>query len=322
MARSGSGVRRRAEPADLRVGRHADADEFARGTAPVAVGQRGVVAEALQRLGERCGVVARVVDRARGRLVREGVRRDQVAPPHLDAVEPELRRDRVHHPLDVVGGLRASGSAVGIGRHGVRVHGGHVPGDRGDPVRPRGQELGQGRDHRAHHGREGAQVGDRAAAQRGDDPLRSVRRFHVFDVPAPVGGVHQILNARLRPLHRPAKLARDPRQQTLLGKYKEYTPKASFARFVEKKPEYTHGVFWGMFDYMQGKVDAARAAMKQVIDNGGSLREARDAYFENASTTRVQLIQVTKDLNIQHGLADKAVQDTFDEYGKLPRYDT
>ena len=111
------------------------------------------------------------------------------------------------------------------------------------------------------------------------------------------------------------------RLEDLMDKYKEYTPKASFTRFVEKKPEYTHGVFWGMFDYMQGKVDAGRAAMKQVIDDGGSLREARDAYFEHASTTRVQLIQVTKDLNIQYGLADPAVQDTFDEFGKLPRYD-
>ena len=111
------------------------------------------------------------------------------------------------------------------------------------------------------------------------------------------------------------------RLEDLREKYKEFTPKASFARFVDKKPEYTHGVFWGMFDYMQGKVDAGRAAMKEVVDNGGSLREARDAYFEKASTTRVQLIQVTKDLNIQHGLADKDIQDTFDEYGKLPRYD-
>ena len=110
------------------------------------------------------------------------------------------------------------------------------------------------------------------------------------------------------------------RVQDLIDKTKEYTPQASFARFVEKKPEYIHAVFWGMFDYMQGKVDAARAAMKEVIENGGSLKEARDAYFEHASTKRVQLIQVVKDLNIQHGLADKSVQDTFDEYGKLPRF--
>lgn len=110
------------------------------------------------------------------------------------------------------------------------------------------------------------------------------------------------------------------RVQDLIDKTKDFTPQASFAKFVEKKPEYTHAVFWGMFDYMQGKVDAARAAMKEVIDNGGSLKEARNAYFEKASTKRVQLIEVVKDLNVQHGLADKTVQDTFDKYGKLPRY--
>jgi hypothetical protein len=33
----------------------------------------------------------------------------------------------------------------------------------------------------------------------------------------------------------------------------------------------------------------------------------------------VKLIQVVEDLNVEHGLAEKPVQDTFDEYGKLPR---
>ncbi len=118
-----------------------------------------------------------------------------------------------------------------------------------------------------------------------------------------------------------AKHRLEQRIQDLAEKTKEYTPKAAFTKFLEKKPEYTHTVFWGMFDYMQGKVDTARAAMKKVLDNGGSLKEARDAYFANAASTRVQLIQVVKDLNVQHGLADKSVQDTFDEFGKLPRYD-
>jgi len=112
----------------------------------------------------------------------------------------------------------------------------------------------------------------------------------------------------------------EQRIQDLAERTKEYTPKAAFTKFLEKKPQYTHSVFWGMFDYMQGKVDTARAAMKEVLDNGGSLKEARDAYFANAASTRVQLIQVIEDLNVQHGLADKSVQDTFDEFGKLPRY--
>jgi len=111
------------------------------------------------------------------------------------------------------------------------------------------------------------------------------------------------------------------RLDAFLLKYQDKMPKAAFAKFVEKKPDYVQGVFWGMFDYMQGKVSDARSAMKQVLDNGGSLKEARDAYFSHAATKRVQLIQVAEDLNVQQGLADKSVQDTFDNLGKLPRTD-
>ena len=109
------------------------------------------------------------------------------------------------------------------------------------------------------------------------------------------------------------------RLDAFLLKYQDKMPKAAYAKFVEKKPEFIRNVFWGMFDYMQGKVSDARSAMKQVLDNGGSLNEARDAYFSHASTKRVQLIQVVEDLNVQHGFAEKSVQDTFDEFGKLPR---
>jgi hypothetical protein len=113
----------------------------------------------------------------------------------------------------------------------------------------------------------------------------------------------------------------DEKLDAFIEKYRDVMPKAAYTKFVEKKPDYIQGVFWGMFDYMQGKVDSARAAMKAVLDNGGSLKEARDAYFEHASAKRVQLIQAVKDLNIQHGFADKSVQDIFDKNGKLPRSD-
>ncbi len=111
------------------------------------------------------------------------------------------------------------------------------------------------------------------------------------------------------------------RLDAFMIKYQDKMSKAAFTKFVEKKPDYIQGVFWGMFDYMQDKVDSARGAMKQVIDNGGSLTDARDAYFAHAQTKRVQLIQVVEDLNVEHGLAERNVQNTFDELGKLPRSD-
>ncbi|MFB5623066.1 MAG: hypothetical protein ACE5RF_03145 [Nitrosarchaeum sp.] len=103
--------------------------------------------------------------------------------------------------------------------------------------------------------------------------------------------------------------------------YQDYTPQASFTSFVTSKPVETHNVYWGMFNYQQEKVSDARKAMKAVLDNGGSLQEAREAYHDAAAIKRVQLIDMTKNLNIKHGLADNTVQSTFDKYGKLPRYD-
>jgi len=102
-------------------------------------------------------------------------------------------------------------------------------------------------------------------------------------------------------------------------KYKDQTPEAAFSSFVSKTPEKVHDVFWGMYDYQRMKVKAAQSAMKQVLDNGSSLQEVRDAYNSNAASKRTELIEVTKNLNIQYGLADSTVQLTFDRYGKLPR---
>jgi len=104
-------------------------------------------------------------------------------------------------------------------------------------------------------------------------------------------------------------------------KYKDHTPKASFTNFVSSKPVDTQNVYWDMFNYQQQKVSEARKAMKIVLENGGSLQEAREAYYNAGAVKRVQLIDITKDLNIKHGLADNTVQSAFDKYGKLSRYD-
>ena len=116
-----------------------------------------------------------------------------------------------------------------------------------------------------------------------------------------------------------ARLAED--LDRMNNKYKDHTPKAAFSSFVEKKPEKVHQVYWGMYDYQRAKVLAAQSAMKKVLDDGGSLQEARDAYHKTAASKRTELFEVTKNLNIQNGLADSDVQVTFDRYGKLPRSD-
>ncbi len=115
------------------------------------------------------------------------------------------------------------------------------------------------------------------------------------------------------------KLAQDISR--MHDKYKDHTPKAAFTSFVSSKPIETHNVYWDMFNYQQQKVIDARKAMKIVLENGGSLQDARNAYHNEAAIKRVTLIDMTKNLNVKYGLADEKVQSSFDKYGKLPRYD-
>jgi hypothetical protein len=115
------------------------------------------------------------------------------------------------------------------------------------------------------------------------------------------------------------KLAQDLNR--MHDKYKDNTPKASFTSFVSSKPIETHNVYWDMFNYQQQKVIDARKAMKTVLENGGSLQDARNAYHNEAAIKRVTLIDITKNLNVKYGLADEKVQSAFDKYGKLPRSD-
>jgi hypothetical protein len=103
--------------------------------------------------------------------------------------------------------------------------------------------------------------------------------------------------------------------------YEPYTPKNAFATFLTGVNGTQHGLYWDQFNYAQTKIQLAKTAQKDILSNGGTFQEAMAQYIRIASMTRAELIQVNMELNIKHGFADEKIQATFDEYGKLPRYD-
>jgi len=105
------------------------------------------------------------------------------------------------------------------------------------------------------------------------------------------------------------------------NKYEENSPRNAFARFVANFNATHHGIYWDQFEYMESKVDLARAAKQQIIDNGGSFKEAQREYIKYASMPRGEIIQKIIELNIKYGFSDSHTQASFDEEGKLPRYE-
>jgi hypothetical protein len=97
-----------------------------------------------------------------------------------------------------------------------------------------------------------------------------------------------------------------------------YTSRAAFERFVEDKPTAVQGVFWDQFEFKEMKVNAGRAALKDVIANGGTLNEARAAYHKAAETKRIELIEMNAQFNVKHNLAYYKEQLLFNSTGQLP----
>ncbi|GAB3841562.1 hypothetical protein GCM10027610_051040 [Dactylosporangium cerinum] len=99
----------------LHVARQPDAQRqgVGVGAAPGLLRAPRVVAEGLQRQVERGGVVAAVVPAAGRRLVREPVRRDEVAPAQLRRVEAEAIGEGVDRPFQGHGRLGPAGPRYG-----------------------------------------------------------------------------------------------------------------------------------------------------------------------------------------------------------------
>lgn len=104
-------------------------------------------------------------------------------------------------------------------------------------------------------------------------------------------------------------------------KYEDFTPRNAFASFIAKFNSTHHGIYWDQFEYMQEKVNLARATKQQVLNDGGSFLDAQREYIKYASMPRVDMIQKIIELNLKYNFAHKETQEDFDENGKLPRYD-
>lgn len=99
--------------------------------------------------------------------------------------------------------------------------------------------------------------------------------------------------------------------------WEKHSSRNAFDEFVSKKPSHVQGVFWDQFEFKEQKVKAGRIAMNQVLTNGGTMQDARNAYHNAASTQKVELIEMNAQFNIKHNLASYEEQQIFNSTGQV-----
>jgi len=99
--------------------------------------------------------------------------------------------------------------------------------------------------------------------------------------------------------------------------WEKHSSRNAFDKFVNKKPSYVQGVFWDQFEFKEEKVNAGRIAMNQVLANGGTMQDAKEAYNKAAATQKIELIEMNSQFNIKYNLADHAEQQIFNSTGQV-----
>ncbi len=173
------------------------------------------VVRAPQRLVQGGLVVAHVVRGARRRRERESVGRDQVLPPELRRIHPELRREHVHRAFDERRGLRAPRAAVRCDRGGVRHHAAAGARDGGEAI-DAGEHLLRSRGHEGAD-RVGAHVREELDAHPHEGAVARGPQLHPLDLRASVREVEHALRARFDPAHRSPQDLRRAGHHEVLG---------------------------------------------------------------------------------------------------------
>jgi hypothetical protein len=214
--RTDHGGRRDATP--LNVAGQADPTQLAlglRGREPL---DEIPIVGKLECLVEMGFVVARVVRQRHRRLVREGIRGDEVLAAQIGRITPRLARCGLDDGLEQVGGLGLARAAIGVDRGGVGVHRIDRAIDRGRLVLPGEQRGGQiGRDRRGEGREIGPHIRGGVHLERAEIAVGVHRQLGVGDVVTAVGVRHETLGALRGPLDRPPDLLRGQQADALLG---------------------------------------------------------------------------------------------------------
>lgn len=108
-------------------------------------------------------------------------------------------------------------------------------------------------------------------------------------------------------------------QEDLERMYKnneDFIPRAAFAKFVAKKPAEYHDFYWELFEYMYYKVTLARETRNEILEQGGTYREAQQIFIQIASMPKAERIWKVEQLSIKYGFTN--IISNIENYDALP----
>src|SRR5262245_48748480 len=158
------------------------------------------VAREFQRFVHVRGIVTRIEREPGGQLMRHGGSGDEIHPPHVGGIMPELSGEIVDHALDEECRLRVARPTVWTGWRTVRINTDHLGVDIRDVVRTGDRDTRvDGRHSGPHAERVRSDVREDARAESDDPAVATSGQLRVLDVITPMRRREKTLSAAFAP---------------------------------------------------------------------------------------------------------------------------
>ena len=87
-----------------------------------------------------------------------------------------------------------------------------------------------------------------------------------------------------------------------------FNPRNAFASFATQFDSGLQSIYWGQFNFTESKTNDGLAAFQQVLDAGGSIFDAKRAFYENASISQDEMNDLNNDLNAKYAKNNTSVK--------------
>jgi hypothetical protein len=92
--------------------------------------------------------------------------------------------------------------------------------------------------------------------------------------------------------------------QVFFEQFDPFKPRNVFSSFVSQFDTTIQTIYWAQFNFTEAKTREGYVALEQVLNNGGTMEEARKAFYEKAATPQSELNKLNDDLNAKYAKND------------------
>ncbi|HEX9846764.1 MAG TPA: hypothetical protein VGA92_09955, partial [Candidatus Nitrosotenuis sp.] len=102
--------------------------------------------------------------------------------------------------------------------------------------------------------------------------------------------------------------------QSMVEQFDPFNPRNVFSSFVSGFDSTIKNIYWGQFNFTETKTKEGLAALEQVLNNGGTMQDARNAFYETAAISQSEINKLNDELNTKYAKNDTRSRSDGEHY--------